>query len=135
MSINVRQLHVGAHVLVNGKRERVRGIDEDNGLIVRFPAEYVSACDVEPIAITPELLTELGFEVVKTTSYRIYYRKLLSDNRFKGSYIGVTQFISGTFNVSYHTDLSASSIVAGVCRYLHEAEAFLALHNVELITG
>lgn len=43
MSINVRQLHVGAHVLVNGKRERVRGVDEDNGLIVRFPAEYVSA--------------------------------------------------------------------------------------------
>lgn len=63
MSVDVKQLRIGSHILVNGKRERVRGLDEDNGLIIRFPAEYVLASEVEPIAITPELLKELsGFE-------------------------------------------------------------------------
>ncbi len=63
MAIDILSLRIGSHILVNGKRERVRGLDEDNGLIVRFPAEYVLASEVEPIAITPELLKELsGFE-------------------------------------------------------------------------
>ena len=128
MSINVRQLHVGAHVLVNGKRERVRGIDEDNGLIVRFPAEYVSACDVEPIAITPELLTELGFEnwselfVGKDKRYgkRINDKEVvfspISDDCWK---VGL---LYGGFDAGYC-----------LCCCLHQAEAFLALYNVELL--
>ena len=62
MAIDVKTLRIGSHILVDGKRERVRGLDEDNGLIIRFPAEYVLASEVEPIAITPELLKELGFE-------------------------------------------------------------------------
>ena len=62
MNINIKSLRIGSHILVNDKRERVRGLDEDNGLIIRFPAEYVLASEVEPIAITPELLKELGFE-------------------------------------------------------------------------
>lgn len=60
--IDIRQLTIGSHILVGGKRERVRGLDEDNGLIIRFPAEYVSASEAESISLTPELLTELGFE-------------------------------------------------------------------------
>lgn len=54
MAVDVKQLRIGSHILVNGKRERVRGLDEDNGLIVRFPAEYVNASEVEPISITPD---------------------------------------------------------------------------------
>ena len=64
MSIDIKSLRIGSHILVDGKRERVRGLDEDNGLIIRFPAEYVSASEVEPIAITPELLKELGLNVI-----------------------------------------------------------------------
>lgn len=60
--IDIKTLRIGSHVLAEGKRERVRGMDEDNGLIVRFPAEYVMANEVEPIPITPELLKELGFK-------------------------------------------------------------------------
>ena len=52
MAVDIKTLRVGSHILVNGKRERVRGLDEDNGLIVRFPAEYVMAYDVEPIPLT-----------------------------------------------------------------------------------
>lgn len=62
MAVDIKTLRIGSHILVDGKRERVRGLDEDNGLIVRFPAEYVMANKVEPIGITPEHLTELGFE-------------------------------------------------------------------------
>ncbi len=62
MAVDVKSLRIGSHILVNGKRERVRGLDEDNGLILRFPAEYVLTSEVEPIKITPELLKELGFE-------------------------------------------------------------------------
>lgn len=61
MAVDVKQLRIGSHILVNGKRERVRGLDEDNGLIIRFPAEYVMANEVEPIPITSDLLKELGF--------------------------------------------------------------------------
>ena len=31
--IDIKTLHIGSHVLVNGKRERVRGLDEDNALV------------------------------------------------------------------------------------------------------
>lgn len=62
MEIDIKTLHIGAHINVNGKRERVRGLDEDNGLMIRFPAEYVNASEVEPIPITSALLEELGFE-------------------------------------------------------------------------
>ncbi len=58
MAVDIKTLRIGSHVLVEGKRERVRGMDEDNGLIVRFPAEYVMANEVEPIPITPEILKE-----------------------------------------------------------------------------
>lgn len=66
MAVNVKQLRIGSHILVNGKRERVRGLDEDNVLIIRFPAEYVMVNEVEPIPITPALLEELRF--INTTS-------------------------------------------------------------------
>lgn len=64
MAVDIKSLRIGSHILVNDKRERVRGLDEDNGLIIRFPAEYVLASEVEPIAITLELLKELGFNVM-----------------------------------------------------------------------
>ena len=62
MEVDIKTLRIGSHILVNGKRERVRGLDDDNGMIIRFPAEYVNANDVEPIKITPEILTEVGFK-------------------------------------------------------------------------
>lgn len=62
MALDVKTLRIGSHILVDGKRERVRGMDEDNGLIVRFPAEYVMANEVEPILLDPDILTELGFK-------------------------------------------------------------------------
>lgn len=62
MAVDVKTLTIGSHILVNGMCERVRGLDEDNGLIVRFPAEYVMANEVEPILLDPDILTKLGFK-------------------------------------------------------------------------
>lgn len=85
MSIDIRQLHIGSHIAINGERERVRGLDEDNGLIVRFPAEYVMASEVEPIPITPALLEELGFEKETWPEYddMTAYKKKIGDGVYR----------------------------------------------------
>lgn len=122
MAIDVKTLRIGSHILVDGKRERVRGLDEDNGLIIRFPAEYVLASEVEPIAITPELLKELGFEDDKTDIVK----------RVGGYFICFHQINNLRWRVSLEEE-NYTNYGNTLCRYLHEAEAFLALHGVELI--
>lgn len=121
--IDIKTLRVGSHILVDGKRERVRGLDEDNGLIVRFPAEYVMANEVEPIPITAELLVELGFR--KEDGFMRLWSK---DNNGHFSYIEFSAIRDKWRLYPSGTDGGQT-----VVRYLHEAEAFLALHGVELI--
>lgn len=123
MAVDIKTLRIGSHVLVDGKRERVRGLDEDNGLIVRFPAEYVMANDVEPIPITPDLLKELGFR--KEDGFMRLWNK---DDNGHFSYIEFSA-IGDKWRL-YPSGTDGSSIVV---RYLHEAEVFLALLGVELI--
>lgn len=122
MAVDVKQLRIGSHILVNGKRERVRGLDEDNGLIIRFPAEYVMASEAEPISLTPELLTELGFEEDKTDIVK----------RVGGYFIYFHQINNLRWRVSLEEE-NCTNYGNTLCRYLHEAEVFLALHGVELI--
>lgn len=121
MSVDVKTLRIGSHILVDGKRERVRGLDEDNGLIVRFPAEYVNASEVEPIPLTSELLEELGFR--KEDGFMRLWNK---DDNGRFSYIEFSA-IGDKWRL-YPSGADGGNIVV---RYLHEAEAFLALHNVE----
>lgn len=123
MAVDIKQLRIGSHILVNGKRERVRGLDEDNGLIVRFPAEYVNANEVEPIPITAELLVELRFR--KEDGFMRLWSK---DDNGRFSYIEFS-----TTRDKWRLYLSGTDGSNTVVRYLHEAEAFLALHGVELI--
>lgn len=122
MAVDVKTLRIGSHILVNGKRERVRGLDEDNGLIIRFPAEYVNASEAEPISLTPELLTELGFEKDETDIVK----------RVGDHYICFHQITADRWRVSLEDD-NCTYHGNTLCRYLNEAEAFLSLHNVELI--
>lgn len=121
--VDVRSLRIGSHVLVDGKRERVRGIDEDNGLIVRFPAEYVMANEVEPIPITAELLSELRFR--KEDGFMRLWSK--GDN----GHFSYIEF--SAIRDKWKLYLSGTDGSHTVVRYLHEAELFLGLHNVELI--
>lgn len=126
MAVDIKQLRIGSHILVNGKRERVRGLDEDNGLIIRFPAEYVNANEVEPISITPTLLEELRFINTSWSGRRIVYTNGNEDDNpwveFKNLKDRWELFVC---NEGWQGQT--------VVRYLHEAEAFLALHGVELI--
>lgn len=146
MAVDVKSLRIGSHILVNGKRERVRGLDEDNGLIVRFPAEYVNANGVEPIPITPELLKELGFEE-RRMEYRygkpdVWYIDSESAQIEKGNNLVVPTIHVSSLGKAGYSDWWEIKVVtgdkpmrAGNCtvRYLHEAESFLAFHNIELI--
>lgn len=119
MSVDIKSLRIGSHILANGKRERVRGLDEDNGLIIRFPAEYALASEVEPIAITPELLKELGFQFRKSAGGSW----CISDK--KGGYFYATVCSDSTCVVTHYPDFGFQSRV--VCTYLHELEALACL--------
>ena len=64
---DIKSLRIGSHVMWNGKRRKVDAITEDSIAFRIADTEqkmYDSATieSVEPIVITPELLTELGFE-------------------------------------------------------------------------
>ncbi len=135
MAVDVKTLTIGSHILVNGKRERVRGLDEDNGLIIRFPAEYVNANEVEPIPLTPALLEELGFKTKNQKYNTKCWRR--TEIPQEGRRLPSIEFITfwlyrnGYCKIHYRMDFMDINVI--VCHYLHEAEAFLALHGVELI--
>lgn len=128
MAVDIKTLRVGSHILVNGKRERVRGLDEDNGLIIRFPAEYVMANEVEPIPITSDLLKELGFE---DCAKKRWHTEDWEKRWGECQYLSFTKLYRGEWRVHYFD--GAKDRGQTIVRYLHEAEAFLALHGVELI--
>lgn len=115
MAVDIKTLRIGSHILVNSKRERVRGLDEDNGLIVRFPAEYVMASGVEPISITPELLAELGFQYRDNTYWERW---------FLGSFDIERKECSSYFD--YNSEIRLE--------FLHELEdLYYMIYGVELI--
>lgn len=126
MAVDIKTLRIGSHILVNGKRERVRGLDEDNGIIVRFPAGYVMTNEVEPIPITPALCEELRFINTSWSGRRIVYTNGNEDDdpwiEFKNLKDRWELFVC-------NNGWQGQTVV----RYLHEAELFLGLHNVELI--
>lgn len=130
MAIDIKSLRIGSHILVNGKRERVRGLDEDNGLIIRFPAEYVLASEVEPIAITPELLKELGFEWRKDSSCWRRYHNHDGVRYDWGIYAYGCDGGTWCFSL-YLPDFRIKPQLYG--NDLHEIEGQLACYGVELI--
>lgn len=123
--IDVKSLRIGSHILVDGKREHVRGMDEDNGLIVRFPAEYVMASECEPIPLTPALLEELGLINI-SSSRRIIF---INGNEEDNPWIEFRNLKDRWELLVCNDGWQGQSVV----RYLHEAESFLALYGVELI--
>lgn len=130
MAVDVKQLRIGSHVLVNNKRERVRGLDEDNGLIIRFPAEYVLASEVEPIPITPELLKELGFEWRKDSSCWLRYHNYDGVRYDWGIYAYGCDGGTWCFSL-YLPDFRIKPQL--YANDLHELEGQLAYYGIELI--
>lgn len=124
MSVDIKSLRIGSHVMWNGKRRKVDAITEE-GIAFRIADTerkmYDSATieSVEPIAITPELLKELGFEFRKSAGGSW----CISDK--KGGYFYATVCSDSTCVVTHYPDFGFQSRV--VCTYLHELEAFAYL--------
>lgn len=85
MAVDIKQLRIGAHVEVNGVRARVIELVEKHlhnepwaMYAATIDGEYRTCGgflqDAEPIAITPELLVELGFEIYSGSQIRINER-------------------------------------------------------------
>ncbi len=123
-NIDIKSLRIGSHVMWNDKRRRVDAITEYS-IAFRIAdserKEYDSATieQIEPIAITPELLKELGFQFRKSAGGSW----CISDK--KGGYFYATVCSDSTCVVTHYPDFGFQSRV--VCTYLHELEAFAYL--------
>lgn len=121
--IDLKQLQIGCHVLVEGKMVRVCGITQRK-IGYHHPEWrkeahlcYARDCEVEPILITPELLEKIPF-------YQGDNGKWYSD--FKDS--SITLFYEGNrflnnHNVTVKTVSGQSTMSGLLC--LHELEAFI----------
>ena len=129
MAVDIKTLRIGSHVEYDGKR--VRGaLVRDDGCICEYKdngQDVIVGLGIEkqPIPITPELLAELGF-VNTSSSRRITYTK---GSEYEDLWIEVRN-LKDRWEVFVSDNNWDGRIV---CRYLHEAELFLVLHNIELV--
>lgn len=122
--INVKNLTIGSHVSVDGKRVRVCGITKRK-IGYHHPdsrpdahLRYARIHDVEPIPLTTALLEELGFEWRESAG-----SWCISDK--KDGYFYATICSDSTCIVTHYPNFGFQSRV--VCTYLHELEAFAYL--------
>lgn len=136
--IDVRELRIGAHISVNGERKRIDhiGCNGEVGEVYIFDPKWSkekqleerskhtwNCLQIEPIPITAELLTELGFEKIDNT---------LMWEWSKARSVIFSCIGNGNWNI--RRLVPDEKWQALTVRYLHEAEAFvwLTLHK-ELI--
>ena len=134
--IDPKTLHIGSHVMVDGVRARVIRIDEPKDeheipqcTLLRFKAFSngkwydcggpADSDKVEPIALTAELLTELGFTNTSSTR-RVVYTK---GCEYDGLWVEVRSLKDRWEVFVSDNDWDGRIVV----RYLHELEAFLYL--------
>lgn len=157
MAVDIKTLRVGSHVEYKGKRGRILYVapggdfmncgihtTDDCGL----PANYhISGFEqIHPIPITPELLTELGFEE-RRREYPygepdVWYIDSESAQIEKENNLVVPTIHVSSLGKAGYPDWWVIRVITGdkpmrsdscTVRYLHEAESFLGLHNIELI--
>lgn len=150
MAVDVKTLRIGSHVQHHGKRKMVYSMGGDTVYllpsIVSSVAHVAKTDEIEPIPITPGLLKELGFEE-KRTEYLygapdVWYIDSESAQLEKENNLVVPTIHVSSLGKAGYTDWWVIKVITGdkpmrsdncTVRYLHEAEAFLALHGVELI--
>lgn len=135
MSVDIKSLRIGSHVMWNGKRRKVDAITEE-GIAFRIADTerkmYDSATieSVEPIAITPELLKELGFEWRKDSSCWLRYHNYDGVRYDWGIYAYGCDGGTWCFSL-YLPDFRIKPQLYG--NDLHEIEGQLAYYGVEII--
>ena len=121
--IDINTLHIGSHVLIDGQRREIFGLGCGRVSYLPHPlssvAESVLADSVEPIPITEELLTELGF-INTSSTRRIVYTK---GCEYDGLWVEVRNLKDRWEVFVSNNDWDGRMAV----RYLHELEAFLYL--------
>lgn len=136
--IDVRTLRIGSHVLVDGKRVRVCGITKRK-IGYHHPEWrkeahlcYARLNEVEPIAITPELLTGLGFEWREDSGCWCKYQNYDGEHYDWGLYVSGKEDIGWQFSLFLPFE-DWRRIPKFYARYLHEIEGQLAYYGVELL--
>lgn len=139
MAVEVKTLTIGSHVEYKGKRGRILYVSpggdfmncgihttDDCGLSANY---HVSGFkQIHPIPITPALLKELGFE---NCAKKRWHTEDWEKRWGECQYLSFTKLYHGEWRVHYFD--GAKDRGQAVVSYLHEAEAFLGLCNVELI--
>ena len=139
--IDIKTLRIGSHILVNGKRVCVCGIRRTPNLnnaltivqyttkdIVVFGEVPAGSNKVEPIPITPELLEELGFVRKPNADKKRYFDFLWEREDVESDDTCWEHCEKDNFFLLHSGAFGQLNV-----KYLHEAEAFLALHGIELI--
>ena len=147
MAVDIKSLRIGSHILINGVRVRVtqlntinwgrkpvyhvwaRGASPDDG-VVREVGCFAHDEAVEPIAITPELLKELGFEWRKDSSCWRRYHNYDGVRYDWGIYADGCDGGTWCFSL-YLPDFRIKPQLYG--NDLHEIEGQLAYYGIELI--
>lgn len=129
MAVDIKSLRIGSHISINGERVEVESLQGGDMVGYITPDNDWFATEswrFEPISITPALLKEFGFE----QDMRFAYGKAFKMERGE-MWIGVSAMSKGFWRIEAMDD----TYNYGNCivRYLHEAELFLGLHNIELI--
>lgn len=139
MAVDVKSLRVGSHVEYKGKRGRILYVapggdfmncgihtTDDCGL----PANYhISGFEqIHPIPITPSLLKELGFVRKPNADKKRYFDFLWEREDVESDDTCWEHCEKDNFFLLHSGAFGQLNV-----KYLHEAEAFLALHGVELI--
>lgn len=141
MAVDIKSLRIGSHVNLCGKSQCITAIDALNGLLgidayktdengVKHPIGY-KVEDVEPIKITPEILTEIGFK------YHEYDNGKLREWDLPDGYkdYGYLEFDEETTTIWRGRLWSMKEIeVEFKVEYLHDLEnIFYMFYGVELI--
>lgn len=130
MAVDIKTLRIGAHISINGERVEVESLQGGDMVGYITPDNDWFATEswrFESISITPGLLKELGFirepNVDRKRNFDYLWTSMDEDSDVCWLYGEKDNFFllqSGAFGQIH-------------VKYLHEAEAFLALHGVELI--
>lgn len=155
MAVDIKTLHIGSLVEYDRKRMVVASVSNKlmncENLILIEPStltlyKNVNSYDVEPISIAPELLKGLGFEERRREylygAPDVWYIDREAAQLEKENNLVIPTIHVSSLGKTGYADWWVIKVVIGdkpmrsdncTVRYLHEAEAFLALHGVELI--
>lgn len=119
MAVDIKTLRIGSHVQHHGKRKMVHSMGGDTVYllpsIVSSVAHVAKTDEIEPIPITPELLTELGFQYRDNTYWEHWFLGSFDIERKEGS-----------LYFDYNSEIRLE--------YLHELEdLYYLIYGAELI--